>query len=39
MGQAPKDSVLGVYRMLPAVDITAELSRHRRADTRDDVDQ
>ena len=27
MGQAPKDSVLGVYRMLPAVDITAELLR------------
>jgi 3-oxoadipate enol-lactonase len=25
MGRAPKDSVLGVYRMLPAVDITADL--------------
>ena len=25
MGQAPKDSVLGIYRMLPAVDITADL--------------
>ena len=25
MGKAPKDSVLGVYRMLPAVDITADL--------------
>ena len=27
MGEAPKDSVLGVYRMLPSVDITAELPK------------
>lgn len=27
MGEAPKNSVLGVYRMLPAVDITAELPK------------
>ena len=27
MGQAPKDSVLGVYRMLPSIDITAEIRR------------
>ncbi len=39
MGNAPKDSVLGVYRMLPAVDITADLPNINRADARDDVDQ